>query len=153
MRMRLPQHASVDSDSNRTKLNWIASGCLVCGPSLNQRLSVDQSEARLRHVLYCFVCTGCGWKNLLVHLPPWQTSVFIVELDLIMSTNRHGSPWVMRRSALMRDHSLKNIFLSKATRSRTKCEQGCLIWPRVASASSGFPTLLAATTTTLVNWS
>ncbi len=139
MRTRLPWHASVDSDPNRTKLNWTASGCLVRCLSLSQWLLVDQSEAKPRHTFCCFVYIQCGRKNLSVHLHQWQTSVFIVELNLIISSNWHGSPWGMRRSALMCDRLLKNIFVPEATRGQTECERGYLIRSRVASASSGFP--------------
>ncbi len=127
MRMRLPWRASVDSNPNWTKLNWTVLGCLIHCLSLSQRLSIDQSETRLIHALCDHICTQCGWKNLSVLLPQWQTSVFIVELNLIMSASRHGSPWGMRHSALVRNRSLKNIFVSKATQNQTECEWGCLV--------------------------
>ncbi len=47
----------------------------------------------------------------------------------------------MRRSALVRDRSLKNIFVSEAMRGQTGCERGYLVPPWVASASNGFPAL------------
>ncbi len=118
---------------NQTKLNWTASGCLVRCLSLSQWLLVDQ-----RHALCCLICTQCGRKNLSVHLPQRQTSVFIVELDLIVSANRHESPWGMSRSASVHDCSLKNILFYKAIWSWTECEQYHLVWPQVVSASSGF---------------
>ncbi len=48
----------------------------------------------------------------------------------------------MRHSASVRGRLLKNIFVYEATQGQTECEWGCLIRPRVASASSGFPALL-----------